>query len=760
MPLPTPEEIVDYLQAAGRPLKSKELAKGLGVPTEDYPEFKDDLQRLEDNGTLYRVQHQRYAAPGKINLVVGRLRTIRSGAGFVIPDNTDKKAKSEDLYVPPDGLASALDGDRVVARIERQKRGGRIEGSVVKILERARSTIVGVFHASKNFGFVVPEDSKLSRDVFVPPGQEVIPEEGDVVVVRITSWGNDHLGPAGDIDRVLGKLGSPGVDVLAVLYGHELPVEFPESVVQEAEALRAKGLTDADLRGRLDMRDQLVFTIDPIDAKDHDDALSIRATGEGLWEVGVHIADVSHYVTEGTLLDAEALRRGTSVYLVDRVIPMLPEALSADLCSLRPNEDRLALSVLLTMGDDGEVRSTTLKRTVIRSRHKLAYEHAQGVLDNTNAIDAETDAAVLQLAALARRLRAARAARGSIDFDLPSARVLLNSAGEPTDIQKVIRLESHRLIEDFMLLANETIATMTARTKTPSLYRIHEPPDPARLEQLRDFVATFGLKLGKRGTPGPRDLQSLIEQVKGRPEETLLSTVVLRSMKQAKYSAENVGHFGLASKHYTHFTSPIRRYPDLIVHRISAAVFIDKQRPSAALNEDLLPEIARIASERERVAVDAERDSIDLKKVEFMQRHLGEEFGGTIGSVTAFGCFVLLDDFFVEGLLHVSSLDDDYYVYVENEYALVGERTGRRLRLGDRVRVKVARVDLEERKIDFDLIEEAGARATGRSAKGQGIRSHRTAGSGRPGGRKGGGPPNGKGRGPGGRKGSKRRKRV
>jgi ribonuclease R len=761
VPLPTPEEIVDYLQIAGRPLKAKELAKGLGVPTEDYPEFKDLLQTLEENGTLYYVQRQRYAAPGKINLVVGRLRTIRSGAGFVIPDQPEKtKTKTEDLYIPADGLASALDGDRVVARIERKKRGGRIEGSVVKILERARSTIVGVFHASKNFGFVVPEDSKLARDVFVPPGQEIVPEEGDVVVVRITSWGNEHLGPAGDIERVLGKLGSPGVDVLAVLYGHELPVEFPDEVVQEAEKLRARGLAEVDLRGRLDMRDQLVFTIDPVDAKDHDDALSVRSAGEGLWEVAVHIADVSHYVTEGSLLDAEALRRGTSVYLVDRVIPMLPEALSADLCSLRPNEDRLALSVLLTLGQDGEVRGNTLHRTIIRSRHKLAYEDAQAVLDNTKSIDPETDAAVRQLAALARSLRAARAERGSIDFDLPQARVLLNTQGEPTDIQKILRLESHRLIEDFMLLANETIAKTTARAKTPSLYRVHDSPDPARLEQLREFVATFGLRLGKRGTPGPKDLQNLIEQVKGRPEETLLSTVVLRSMKQAKYSAENIGHFGLAAKYYTHFTSPIRRYPDLIVHRISAAVYIDRQKPPESLNGDLLPEIARIASERERVAVDAERDSIDLKKVEFMQRHLGEEFGGTIASVTAFGCFVLLDDFFVEGLLHVSSLDDDYYVYVENEYALVGERTGRRLRLGDRVRVKVARVDLEERKIDFDLIEEPGHRATGRSAKGQGIRSERSAGASYRGGRKGGGPHGRTGGGPSGRKSGKRRKRV
>jgi ribonuclease R len=359
----------------------------------------------------------------------------------------------------------------------------------------------------------------------------------------------------------------------------------------------------------------------------------------------------------------------------------------------------------------------------MRSRHKLAYEDAQAVLDSQKSIDAETDAAIRQLDRLAGRLRAERSTRGSIDFDLPAARVILDSKGDPTDIQRVVRLESHRLIEDFMLLANETIAKMTARTKTPSLYRIHEQPDAARMEQLKDFVATFGLRLGGKGTPGPKDLQRLLLEVKGRPEEPLLSTIVLRSMKQARYSAENLGHFGLATKHYTHFTSPIRRYPDLIVHRISAAVFIDRQKPPESLNGDLLPEIARIASERERVAVSAERDSIDLKKVEFMERHLGDEFNGTISSVTAFGCFVLLDDYFVEGLVHVSSLDDDYYVYVEEEYALVGEHTGHRLRLGDQIRVRVARVDIEERKIDFELLAEIQPRRSGRSGKHAGARS-------------------------------------
>ncbi|MBI4409881.1 MAG: ribonuclease R [Gemmatimonadetes bacterium] len=698
----SPERIVEHLRnVAGRPLKAKELAQALDVATADYHAFRDLLQHLEDEGVLYRVKGQRFAAPEKINLIVGRLQTIRSGAGFVIPEDG-----AGDLYVSATELGSALDGDRVVARVERRRRGQRQEGRIIKVLERARETIVGTYHPARNFGFVVPEDPKLVRDVFVPPGQEGGAQDGDMVVVRVSSWGDEHLGPAGEIERVLGRLGMPGVDVLAVIYGHELPVEFPGEVEGEAERIRKRGILRQDLRGRTDLRDRLIFTIDPADAKDHDDALSIeRATG-GLWQVGVHIADVACYVQEGSALDAEALRRGTSVYLVDRVVPMLPEALSSDLCSLRPDQDRLALSLLLTVAEDGKLHGHELVRSVIRSRHRLSYDDAQAVLDGTRSIEAETDRALRQLLSISRALRASREARGSLDFDLPEARVVLNTQGEPTDIQRVLRLESHRLIEDFMLLANETIARQAARRRVPLLYRIHEPPDDTRIEQLREFVGPFGLRLGTRGQATPKDLQRLLERVRGRPEENLVSTIVLRSMKQARYSPENLGHFGLAAHHYTHFTSPIRRYPDLIVHRLCARAFLEEEAVPAEWAEHVLPTIARIASERERVAVEAERDSIDLKKVEFMQRHLGEEFAGTISGVTSFGCFVLLDTFFVEGLVHVSSLDDDYYAHLEEQYALVGEHTRRRLQLGQRVRVRVAGVNLEERKIDFQLAGE------------------------------------------------------
>jgi ribonuclease R len=706
----TPEKIVEYLRSeSGRPLTADELATELEVDAEGLPQFQTLLAELEAQGVLYKGKANRYAAPSRINLVVGTLSVIKSGAGFVVPD-----ARDGDLYIPQDQMNTAIDGDRVIARLEKKDKGGKSQGSIVRILKRARETVVGVYHPAKNFGFVVPEASlRLNSDVFVPPGEEAGATEGDVVVVRITSWGEKHRGPTGEVDKVLGKHGAPGVDILAVLYGHELPVEFPPHVEEAAEALRTRGITESDMADRTDLRDDLIFTIDPIDAKDHDDALSIRKIEDG-YEVGIHIADVSFYVTEGSVIDAEALRRGTSIYMVDRTIPMLPHALSSDLCSLKEGVDRLAMSVIARLDEEGNVFAHKLVRSVIRSRHKLAYEHAQEVIEGRGSIDEETDAAIHMLVELSRKLRQKRVERGSLDFDLPEARVILNQEGEPTDIQKIERLESHRLIEDFMLLANEIVARKGARDELPFLYRVHESPDAERIAQLGEFAKTFGYSISKGKKPTPKDLQRLLEKIKGRPEERLLSTVVLRSMRQARYSHENLGHFGLAAKFYTHFTSPIRRYPDLIVHRVCAHAFLNDENVRQAMNAPMLPEIARISSERERVAVDAERDSIELKKVEFMERHLGDEFKGTISGVAAFGFFVLLDDYYVEGMVHVSSLDDDYYQFRQERYEIVGEHSGRRFRLGDRVRVQVARVNREERKIDFVILEDDKTRGARR----------------------------------------------
>jgi ribonuclease R len=696
MSLPTTESIIEHLQRdARRPLKAKELARVLDVQPDDYPAFREFLAQLVEEGVLYRGRSQRYALPQKINLVVGPLETIRSGAGFVAVED------GPDVFVRADSLGSAVDGDTVVARVERRRRGDRPEGTIIKVLSRARWTVVGAYHPANNFGFVVPEDQKLTRDVFIPPGQENGATAGDMVVVRIVSWGDAHRGPAGEVERVLGRLGEPGVDILTVAFGHELPLEFPPEVVREAERLRDRGIRPEDVEGRVDLRGQLVFTIDPVDAKDHDDALSIGRTEEGLWEVGVHIADVAHYVEEGGVIDQEAFRRGTSVYMVDRVIPMLPEPLSNDICSLRAHEDRLAVSLILELDDEAEVRGHRVIRSLIRSAHGLSYEDAQRAMDGERSVSEEADEALRALAGLSRKLRAKRLARGSIDFDLPESRVVLDPAGEPTDIQRVLRMEAHRLVEDFMILANEVIDGEAARRRLPFIHRVHEPPDPSRVAQLRTFLGGLGVRVPE--SPRPKDLQQALARFAGRPEEGLASTVVLRSMKQARYSEKPMGHFGLASEHYTHFTSPIRRYPDLVVHRLATLGLANGERIPEALRTEYLPAVARHASQRERVAAEAERDSINLKKVEFMQRHLGDTFDGTVAGVTSFGLFVLLDRFFVEGLIHVSTLEDDYYVFMEEQFALIGEHTRRRFRLGDRVRIRVSSVDLERRRIDFAL---------------------------------------------------------
>ena len=722
--MPTPEAVVEYLRTqAGRPLKAKELARALDVEQSEYADFRALLRRMEDDGSLYRVQRQRYAAPERINLAAGRFQARRNGSGFVVPDGG-----GDDISIPMDAIGSARDGDRVIARIERRRRGQRVEGSIIRVLERARTTVVGTFRrarpgkAGSALAYVVPEDPRQGPDVIVGPGSEAIAQDGDMVVIRMLEWGEGRRAPLGEVERVLGRPGETGVDILAIVHGHELPLEFPPSVEREAEALRDRGIQATDLEGRVDLRDLLVFTIDPADAKDHDDALSVRPLSDGLWEVGVHIADVSHYVPESSALDGEAALRGTSIYLVDRVIPMLPHPLSSNLCSLLPGEERLTLSVIAELDASGEVRTSRIVRAIVRSRHKLSYEQAQASMDREASVDPHTDEALRLLAMLARTLRERRAARGSLDFDLPESRVVLNAAGEPTDIQRVLRLESHRLIEDFMLLANEVIASRAEKRRLPFVYRIHEGPDEARIEQLAEFAASFGHRLGRAGRVRPLEIQKLLTRVRGRPEESLLSTAVLRSMKQARYSRENLGHFGLAADRYTHFTSPIRRYPDLVVHRLCGRYFIDGERPGPGL-ADALETVARISSERERVAVAAERDSIELKKVEFMERHLGTEFDGTISGVRAFGFSVLLDAFHVEGLVHVSSLEDDYYVFVEERYELVGESRGRRFRMGDRVRIQVSAVERESRHIDFILVSPRAGRV--RPARSPGRKSGR-----------------------------------
>jgi ribonuclease R len=683
------------------PLKAKDLAGTLHLDGSGYRTLRGVLVRLEREGRIYRVKGNRYGIPQALNLVVGRASLTRNGDAFVRPDGG-----GGDVYVPSVGLASALDGDRVVARIESRPPGRSPMGSIIKVLERARATVVGTLRKGRKFSWVVPLDRRMTRDVLVPHGDEAGAEDGDVVVVRFVSFGEGSVGPAGEVERVLGRLSDPGVDVLAVAYGYGLVLDFPAGVTAAAEAAARGRMADPG-EGRVDRTDLLVVTVDPADAKDHDDALSVEMVAAGTWEVGIHIADVSHFVPEDGPVDREARARGTSVYLVDRVIPMLPEQLSGDACSLRAGVDRLALSVFLTVDPQGSVHDARFQRTRIRSRRRLAYEEAQLSLDGERTLGDGIDEALRTLDDLARGLRSQRRSRGSLDLDLPEARVILDEEGVPLDIQKVERLEAHRLIEDWMIAANEATARACGARGLPVLYRVHEPPVRERAEELRDFLARLGQKLPRKKTLAPDDLQHLLERVRGRPEEHLVSTVVLRSLQRARYDGANLGHFGLASEAYLHFTSPIRRYPDLVVHREVVRTLVLGQPPRQR-DADEAQRVADHASAREQAAAEAERDSVALKKVEFMERHLGDEFDGRISGVTAFGFFVTLDAFFVDGLVHVNTLRDDFYRFQEGSYQLIGDRGRRRYRLGDRVRVQVARVDREMRHVDFLLVRKTG----------------------------------------------------
>jgi ribonuclease R len=690
--------IIRYLrERAQRPVRLKEIARALRVDAREYRRLKRLLREMEEAGDIYRVRKRRYALPDRINLAVGRLQVIRAGHGFVIPEEG-----GEDVFVTSSQLGNAYDGDRVVARIERQRRGRKPEGTIVRVLERARSRVVGVYHRSGPYSYVTPLESALHRDVGIPRGAGGEAGDGVIVVARIVDWGSDHHDPVGEVAEILGRPGEPGVDVLAIVHSHELQAEFPRDVLGDAEKLRAAHDGEIELGDRTDFRGTLTFTIDPADARDHDDAISIERLASDRWRVGVHIADVSHFVREGSRVDLEALDRGTSVYLVDRVLPMLPEVLSGDLCSLKPDEDRYTLSACLEMNSAAEVISVDFASGVIRSRHALAYEEAQEIIDGERLADKELRESLRSLRDLALRLRESRQARGGLDFDLPEARVIVNSAGEPTTVQRILRLDTHRLIEEFMILVNESVARSVDSKGVPFIYRVHEAPDPDRLERLREFVTGLGLKLARDADRTPRTLQRLLASVEGRPEEPVVSTLVLRSMKQARYSAERAGHFGLGSRAYAHFTSPIRRYPDLVAHRIIRMAVLEGR----AVPEELagqLEAVARRASARERQAMEAERESVDLKKMEYLERHLGDVFDGTISGVTSYGMFVLLDDVLAEGLVHVSQLADDYYQFLEDDYALIGEVQRRRFRLGDRVTVQVIKVDREARQLDLGL---------------------------------------------------------
>ncbi len=677
------------------PLKAKDLAKELRIGTHGYRAFRRLLAGMEAEGVVHRIRGHRYAVSNERTTVTGSLRSTADGHGFVRPE------QGEDVFVAAHKLESAMDGDRVVVRIDRRPPGRNPEGTVVRVLERAHETIVGLFREGRRISYVKPLDPRQRRDILIHEGETADAEEGHVVVVRLTSFGDAHIGPTGGVEEILGFLSDPGVDVLAIAHGHGLALDFPDDIEEAAAAAAERGAAEPG-PDRVERTDLLVFTIDPADAKDHDDALSIRRLDDGAVEVGIHIADVSHYVRPGEPVDVEALARGTSVYLVDRTIPMLPHVLSSDVCSLAPGGERLAVSVFVELDREGRIRERRYERTILECAAGLSYEEAESVLSGEGTVRTDIDEALRTLDDFARLLRAERKERGALDLDIPEAKVILDPEGRPVDIRKRDRLSSHRLIEDYMLLANEVVATDLEARDLPGLYRIHERPDREKIEALAETLSRFGIPLRQRNALKPRDVQQVLERLQGHPAEALVSQLVLRSMAKARYAPENEGHFGLASPAYAHFTSPIRRYPDLVVHRVITEALIHGRREGLP-DRDTLPTVAEHCSAREQAAAEAERDSVALKKVEYMEAYVGDVFTGRISGVQPFGFFVTLDDVFVDGLVHVRSMEDDHYRFVEREHTLRGERGGRAYRLGDEVEVQVARVDRDTRRIDFAI---------------------------------------------------------
>jgi ribonuclease R len=695
------EEILQHLsEQAGRPLRIRELSRRLQVPEEDYPALRASLRELVREGRIVHIRGNRYAAAERFDMVTGIVSATRHDYLFVEPEGGN-----EDIFVGPNATKGALHGDRVQVKVIAHREKG-LEGRVERILRHANESLVGYLMRDRTGWYAVPEDPKIKPHILVDPASVTEAEEDDLVVVRIERWGNEFRSPWGKVTEVLGDAEDPEVQTAALIRRAGLAEDFPPEVEAEAERVGEEPLS-AVIAARLDLRQKTVITIDPADAKDFDDAISIERHDDG-WTVGVHIADVSHYVRPDSALDTEAWQRGTSVYLVGRVVPMLPEALSNEACSLRPDEDSLTFSCFVRLDAQGRPLKTELADTVIHSQARLAYEQAQAVIERGGATPEVKDRVVvadlLEMAKVAELLTRRRMDRGTIDFDLPEPIIELDAAGNPVRLHHRPRLASHRLIEEFMILANEAVARWGEEKGLPFVYRIHDAPDPERIAEFREFVASLGFGLKKAPQTTPAMLSRLLDQVEGTPVEALVNKVMLRHLRQAVYSVDNRGHFGLASRAYCHFTSPIRRYPDLITHRLLRR-YRDQVPAGPELDrlEGWLRATAEQSSLRERAAMEAERESIKLKQIAFMEEHLGDVYPGYISGVTHFGLFVELEELLVDGLIHISELGDDYYVYEEKGYRLVGERTGRVFRLGDRITVQVLKVDRASRQVDFVL---------------------------------------------------------
>ena len=692
------------------PVTIRELMQHLHLPREQRADLRRGLAALVDRGALVKTRGKRYGPPGRMRLVTGRLEVNPRGFGFVTPDHP-VDGLGGDLFIAAAHLKQALHGDRVVARLERQRKDGRAEGSIVNVVERAASRLVGRFEEdASGTAFVVPFDRRIVTDVRIPAGTGGGAAPGEMVVVEVTAWPTPARRPAGRVIEVLGDLEAPGVDTRIMIRKHGLPDAHEDDAIAEARELGTE-VRAGDRQGRTDFRDLTTVTIDGETARDFDDAVTLDKLPNGHYRLGVHIADVAHYVPEGGALDGAAYERGTSVYFPDRAVHMFPPELATGLCSLNPDVDRLVQSCVMEIGGDGEVVRYDLHDGVIHSDARMTYTAVNALLTGQEP-DAEAPGAELgplfeRMAELFTLLHGRRRRRGSIDFDLPEAQFLIDDAGRVEAIVAAERNLAHRIVEEFMLVANETVAGHFASLDVPGLFRVHEAPDPARVEAFEAFVATLGHGLASSSDAvAPLDFQRLIDRLAQTPEARPIAFLMLRTMQQARYDPANLGHFGLAATNYTHFTSPIRRYPDLVVHRLLRASrngSLDADRRQT-LEEDL-PEVARRTSERERRAEEAERELVHWKKVRFMADKVGDEFTGYVTGVAAFGLFVELVEQFVEGLVHVSSMADDYYRFVAGQHLLCGEHSGKLYRLGDLVRVQLVRVDRERRQLDLALLD-------------------------------------------------------
>ncbi|ASR49579.1 ribonuclease R [Paenibacillus kribbensis] len=708
----TEQQLLDFMrETAYKPMTYQELEQHFDIKdAEEFREFLKLLNALEEDGKILLTRTNRYGVPERMDLQRGRLQAHAKGFAFLIPEDREHP----DVYIHANDLKSAMNGDTVLVRVtSKGPAGGRLEGEVVRIVKRAVLQVVGVFQSHEAYGFVLPDDKRINRDIFIPKDSFNGAVNGQKVVVRIVSYPEGRAAAEGEVLEVLGHKDDPGVDILSVIRKHQLPEAFPDEVTAEADQA-PDAITEEEIvrQGRRDLRDKIIVTIDGEDAKDLDDAVNVERLPNGNYRLGVHIADVGYYVRENSKLDQEAYNRGCSVYLVDRVIPMLPHRLSNGICSLNPQVDRLTLSCEMEFNEHMKVVKHDIFTSVIKTKERMTYTNVRKILEEEDAELMERYKDLVEvfrtMKELALKLRANRMRRGAVDFDFDEAKVIVDDEGKAVDIVKRDRTIAEQIIEEFMLAANETVAEHFHWLKVPFLYRIHEDPDPEKLQNFMAFAANFGHQIKGRGNSiHPRALQTLLEDIQGTKEQTVLSTMMLRSMKQAKYDAESTGHFGLAAEYYSHFTSPIRRYPDLVIHRVIREVLENGGALTDERQEYLtarMPDIAQQSSERERVAVDAERDTEQMKKAEYMLDKVGEEFEGIISSVTSFGMFIELDNT-VEGLTRLSALTDDYYHFDEQHMALIGERTSKVFRIGDEVKVRVARVNMEDYTIDFELVD-------------------------------------------------------